>query len=216
MESRIMLDVTAAELEVLLASGWRRFGPSYFRPRCGCCEACVSLRVPVERFVPSRSQRRVLQKCAGLRVELGAPRLDQARLRLYRAWHAMREKARGWEPDAIDVNSYALTFCFPHAAAREVAYYKDDRLVAVGITDETERAMSAVYCYYDPSYAASSLGVFNVLANIALARSRNKEHVYLGYHVAGCASLEYKSLFRPHEVLREAPGGAEPPCWEPV
>jgi arginine-tRNA-protein transferase len=28
-------------------------------------------------------------------------------------------------------------------------------------------------------------------------------HVYLGYHVAGCRSLEYKGRFRPNEVLGE-------------
>jgi leucyl-tRNA---protein transferase len=26
-------------------------------------------------------------------------------------------------------------------------------------------------------------------------------HLYLGYHVAGCRSLEYKANFRPNETL---------------
>jgi arginyl-tRNA--protein-N-Asp/Glu arginylyltransferase len=36
---------------------------------------------------------------------------------------------------------------------------------------------------------------------IAAARERHLPHVYLGYYVEGCRSLEYKARFRPNEVL---------------
>ena len=32
LETRLMVDVEPAELEAMLERGWRRFGPSYFRP----------------------------------------------------------------------------------------------------------------------------------------------------------------------------------------
>jgi hypothetical protein len=55
---------------------------------------------------------------------------------------------------------------------------------------------------------ARSLGTFNILSLLASARERGLPHVYLGYHVAGCRSMEYKRKFRPNEVLR--PNGT----WE--
>jgi arginine-tRNA-protein transferase len=61
LEYKLMLDVTAAELDHLLERGWRRFGVAYFRPRCAACQACVPLRIPTDRFRPGRAQRRVLR-----------------------------------------------------------------------------------------------------------------------------------------------------------
>src|SRR5262245_8109973 len=46
----------------LLRSGFRRFGMVVFRPACEGCAECVPIRVPVDRFQPSRSQRRVIRR----------------------------------------------------------------------------------------------------------------------------------------------------------
>ena len=94
-----------------------------------------------------------------------------------------------------------MQFCFPHAAAREFSYWEDDHLVAVGIADETPRALSAVYCYYDPGRSHLSLGTLNVLRAIGYARYRHLAYVYLGYRVEGCPSLRYKGRFLPQERL---------------
>src|SRR5688572_18942541 len=58
LEYRLMEDVSPAQLEEMLARGWRRLGPFYFRPACGGCFECISLRVPVARFAPRESQKR--------------------------------------------------------------------------------------------------------------------------------------------------------------
>ena len=67
--------------------------------------------------------------------------------------------------------------------------------------DALPEALSAIYCYYDPTERARSLGTFNILSLLASARERGLPHVYLGYYVAGCRSMEYKRTFRPNEVL---------------
>ena len=71
LEVRVMLDVTPPEMDALLERGWRRFGPIYFRPACAACAECVSLRVPAERFAPSKSQRRAARACGRLRRVVG-------------------------------------------------------------------------------------------------------------------------------------------------
>lgn len=217
-DTRIVVGDTADDLEGMLIRGWRRFGPVQFRPACATCGECVPLRIPVADFQPSRSQRRAARACAGLRVTIGAPRIDEERLALYRAWHGSREQMREWEPSDLDARDYRLQFAFPHPAARELAYYDDQpdlpaRLVGLAICDETPRAWNATYFFYDPAYARRSIGVANILRQVDVARARGIHHVYLGFRVLGCQSMRYKAAFTPHELLEGRPGLGDEPVW---
>jgi arginyl-tRNA--protein-N-Asp/Glu arginylyltransferase len=220
LEYKYLVDVGPAELEAMLARGWRRFGLSYFRPACSPCGACVSLRVPVATFERSRSQRRAANGCASLRCEIGPVRVDRERLALYAAWHSGRERERGWGPMPLGRKQYEEEFAFPHPCAREVVYYDDEapdgrgpRLVGVGLCDELPGAWSAIYFFHDPAYAQRSLGVFHVLNLVARARDQGKAHVYLGYRIAECVSMQYKARFGPHELLEGRPADEEEPRW---
>jgi arginine-tRNA-protein transferase len=216
LEHRVMLDVSPEELDRLLERGWRRFGPDYFRPACAACSKCISTRVPVASFAPTKSQRRALRNAAGLRVMVGAPSVDEERIALYQRWHADREAAREWSPSRLDEREYTFQFAFPHPSAREVALHDDDaggRLVGIGICDETPRAWSLVYFFFDPAYASRSLGVANVLYGIEIARARGLRHVYLGYVVEACPSLRYKGAFGPREELMGWADPHEEPRW---
>ena len=213
LEVRVMLDVTTEELGTMLARGWRRFGPCYFRPQCQACEACVTLRIRVDEFRPTRSQRRARNRAARLQRVVSRPSVDDARIALYRKWHKEREGARGWEPSPLRADRYALDFAFPHPSAREAAYYDGDELVGIGLFDDTPDALSAVYFFYDPDLKRDSLGVANVVALVDDARRAKKPYVYLGYRVLGCDSLEYKSDFVPHELLSVRPREDENPAW---
>jgi arginine-tRNA-protein transferase len=213
-ETLLMTGVSPVDLEKLLERGWRRFGPVYFRPVCIECQECVSVRVPVASFTLSPNLKKVLRRTAHLKIEVGPPAVDEARLSLYRRWHKGRENERGWKRDTIGAESYAMQFCFPHAAAREFSYWEDGQLVAVGIADQTPRALSAVYCYHEPARARLSLGTFNVLHAVEYAREHGLSHVYLGYRVEGCESLRYKGRFQPQERLRGRVEAEEEPNWE--
>src|SRR5713226_6390081 len=57
----VLVDVTAAQHDALLARGWRRFGCEWFRPVCPACTACRSLRIPRVTFALSQRQRRALR-----------------------------------------------------------------------------------------------------------------------------------------------------------
>jgi arginine-tRNA-protein transferase len=216
LEVSVMLDVTPIEMEALLERGWRRFGPAYFRPACASCAECVSLRIVAKRFIWSKSQRRAARACAYLRRVVGVPRVDSERLALYAKWHAARERDRGWDPNPQTRDRYALEFAFPHECARESAFYDDaagGRLVGLGLFDETPKALSAAFFFYDPEYAHKSPGTANVLSLVDDARKSCREYVYLGFRVAGCQSLRYKATFRPHELLCGRPAAGEPPLW---
>ncbi|MFZ5444786.1 MAG: GNAT family N-acetyltransferase [Myxococcota bacterium] len=214
LEYRLMVDVTPLELEALLVRGWRRFGPAYFRPACVGCDECHSIRLDVHRFEPTTSQRRALKRSHRFRVEMGRPRIDAARLELHKHWHGTREDARGWEPTLLTEDEYATQFAFPSTTGREMAWYDEtDRLVALGLVDVTPNCFSAAYFFYHPDIARLSPGVGNVMRCVEMARELGCQHMYLGYRVRECASLKYKGLFQPHELLAGRPAMHETPVW---
>jgi leucyl-tRNA---protein transferase len=216
LEHRVLLDVSPHEADELFDRGWRHFGPGWFRPACRDCSACLSTRILVDGFAPSRSQRRVRRRAAPLRAVVGEPVFDRTRLALFHTWQHDRVHARGWEPAPFGAKDYWMRFTFATPFAREIAFYDDDadgRLVMVSICDETPRAWSAVFCFYDPAYQRVSPGVANILELLELARAGGQRHVYLGYCVLDCQSLRYKAAFHPQELLVGLPGDDEVPRW---
>src|SRR4051812_23500517 len=48
--------------EALTQSGFRRSQMIAYRPACDGCNACVSVRIVTDEFVPSRGQRRIMKR----------------------------------------------------------------------------------------------------------------------------------------------------------
>jgi leucyl-tRNA---protein transferase len=192
-------DVAPDDYMDRLRHGWRRFGYAIFRPECAACNMCRSLRVPTHTFQASSSQRRVWKKNQGVvAVRIGAPAVSRARIELWRKFHQHGVEAKGWPQQTADDPGMLLQNPFP---IEEWTYHVDDKLVGVGYVDVLPQGLSAIYFYWHPEEQARSLGTFNVLSLIASARERQLPHVYLGYYVEGCRSLEYKASFRPNELL---------------
>jgi arginyl-tRNA--protein-N-Asp/Glu arginylyltransferase len=132
-------------------------------------------------------------------VRCGSPALSRDRLDLWARFHQHGHQTKGWPAEAGDDPGIMLHNPF---RTEEWTYYVEDRLIGVGYVDALPEALSAIYFYWDPLERARSLGTFHVLSMMAAARQRDLPHVYLGYYVEGCRSLEYKRRFRPNEVLR--------------
>ncbi|MET0553642.1 MAG: arginyltransferase [Vicinamibacteria bacterium] len=189
----------------LMDLNFRRLGDLVYRPVCDACSACRQLRVPVRSFAPSRAQRRCLARNADVVAATAEPVLTDEKADLYRRYLAGRHDGQmDGSPDELERFLYAGT-----ARTVETCYRLAGRLVAVGIADLEPRALSAVYCYFDPDLPGRGLGVLNVLALIGEARARDLPWVYLGYFVAGSRTMAYKAGYRPCEAL--TPEGA----WEP-
>ena len=74
-------------------------------------------------------------------------------------------------------------------------------LVGVAIADRAADALSAVYCFYDPSFARLSLGTYSVLKQIGALPQWGLRYLYLGLYVAGNRAMAYKARYLPHERL---------------
>ena len=201
--------LTREEYQARLLAGWRRFGHSLFRPECVGCRACQSIRVCVPEFAPNRSQRRAIAANADVRIEVGEPCVTDEKLRLYDRFHAFQAGFKHWPEHAReDANSYAESFVANPYPTDEWCYYVGDRLVGVGYVDPLPAGPSAIYFFYDPDERQRSLGTFNVLSVLRRAKADGAPHLYLGYFVDGCRSLEYKGNFLPNERL--SPAGWRP------
>lgn len=185
----------------LLESHHRRSGWIVYRPVCRGCQACRPIRLPVARFAPSRSQRRCERRNADLTLELGPPEPSEEKRLLHNRFVESRFD-RG-ESGFPSLASYAEVFGPSPVTTVEMRYRREGRLIGLGIVDLLPEVVSSVYFFFDPDEARRSLGTFSILREIELARSTGRPWVYLGYHVAGCQEMAYKSRFRPCELLHD-------------
>lgn len=202
IEYQRVVSMTAAEYQVRMSEGWRRFGHTIFHPVCRQCHECRTLRVLVDRFTPNRSQRRVRKRNEGvIALTIGSPGVSHEKLDLYDRYHAFQSDFKDWAAHPPkDLEEYVGAYVDNPFPTLEFCYRLDGVLVGVGYVDATPEALSAVYCFYDPELRDHSLGTWNVLSVIEQAALTGRPHVYLGYFVEGCRSLEYKANFGPNQI----------------
>lgn len=190
--------LTGEELEQRLAAGDRRQGMFLYRTACPQCRACEPIRLDVRTYQPNRSQRRALARGdARLRYEVGPPLLDETRVELYNRHKQLRELGDG----EIDLAGYRQFLVMTCCESFEIRYMLDDKLVGVALADRSTDALSAVYCFYDPSYEELSLGTYSILKQVELCRTWGLRYLYLGLYIGDCERMRYKARFLPHERL---------------
>ena len=200
-ESVSVAQLSPAEYEDLMNRGWRKFGRVLFHPICEGCQECRPLRIPTNEFIPNRSQQRAWRKNADLQVRYAAPSIDAARLDLYRRYQAGQTETKGWPDTEGTAKSYARQFVHNPLPSIEISLWEADVLRAVVIADITPSTVSGVYHFHDPDCRSRSLGTYALLHTIELARRMEKPWAYFGFFVSGCASMQYKAHFQPHEIL---------------
>jgi arginyl-tRNA--protein-N-Asp/Glu arginylyltransferase len=183
----------------LVQHGFRRSGLFVYRPWCDQCRACIPVRLPVQQFKPDRSQRRAQKTHADLKVRvLGLEYLETHYL-LYQRYQMARHSGGGMDQDnreqyqsfilKSNVNSFLAEFTL------------DNQVQMVSLIDQLDDGISSVYTFYNPDLAGASLGVFNILWQIELAKQMQLPYVYLGYWIDQCRKMAYKTRYQPIEGL---------------
>lgn len=188
---------TAPHYRVLMDHRFRRSGDQFYAPQCSECDACQPIRVDVLAFVPRKDQVRCTKKNNDLSVTFHPRGIDDERNQLYQRY---QNEIHEDEPSE-DAGAFLVADAGVHGGelhARNAA----GQLLAVSIIDSFDDALSSVYCYWHPDYAARSLGTFMALAEIEYAQQQQKSWLYLGFHVAGCSKMTYKARYKPYELLQ--------------
>jgi len=201
----------AAELNDLLThGGFRRSQSIAYRPACESCRACISVRVVVEDFRPTRSMRRVLDRNRDIvgEMRVGVPTSEQ--YTVFRSYLDQRHRDGGMAD--MTVLDYAMMVEDSHVETRIVEYRRrgpdsaingrgSGALLAVALTDVLGDGLSMVYSFFESDHSSRSLGTFMILDHLARARRMGLPYVYLGYWVQGSRKMDYKGRFLPQERL---------------
>ncbi len=192
----------------LSQQGFRRSQNVLYRPSCPGCNACMSARIKVAGFTPSRSQRRILKRNSTLHRQVKAPWATEEHYELFQKYLNSRHADGGMA--GMDIFEFAAMIEETPVMTRVVEYYErdetgEDRLIAACLSDVLEDGLSMVYSFFDPTLENRSLGAFIILDHIHMAQESGLPYVYLGFWVPGSPKMAYKSRYRPLEIFH---GGA--------
>ncbi len=197
-------------IDNLLKGGFRRSQNIAYMPYCEGCRACVSVRVLVDDFLPTRSQKRIARRNLDLTARRMPARPTAEQYGLFRDYIDARHGDGGMAD--MTVLDYAMmvedsivdTFITEYRARPENALdgrSEDWPLVGGALCDRLSDGISMVYSFYDVGDTARSLGTYMILEHAAYARRLGLPYLYLGYWVAGSPKMAYKTKFSPQEHL---------------
>ncbi|KUJ80803.1 arginyl-tRNA--protein transferase [Ruegeria marisrubri] len=184
----------------LSQQGFRRSQNVLYRPSCSDCSACLSARIDVSAFRPSKSQKRTVKRNEHLERRATSPWATDDQFELFRRYLDTRH-ADGGMAD-MDVFEFAAMIEETPIRSRVVEYSdaRTGNLTAVSLTDVLDDGLSMVYSFYDPHQPQSSLGTYMILDHIEIAREAGLPYVYLGYWVPGSSKMGYKAKFSGLEI----------------
>ncbi|MBM9594150.1 arginyltransferase [Roseitranquillus sediminis] len=188
--------------DTLSKQGFRRSQNVLYRPSCAECSACISVRIRVADFRPTRSQRRVLRRNRDLKRDATSPWATEEQYQLFRTYLDSRHSDGGMAD--MDIFEFAAMIEETPIRSRVIEYTTSGitgrDLAAVCLTDVLDDGLSMVYSFYDPQLATDSLGTYVILDHIEIAREAGMPYVYLGYWVPGSPKMGYKAKFPALEV----------------
>ncbi len=199
-------------MDQVWAAGWRHFGRYFFRystqqAKDGGLQTITPLRISLASCSFTKSQRRALNKNAGLRTEISPATLDGELRALFQ-----RHKQRFTHniPDTLE------TFLGPDPArgpceCRMLRVFDGEQLIAASFLDLGQQAASSVYAIFEPEHAARSLGIYTLLLEIQHCRAAGLRWLYTGYATREPSVYDYKKQFRGTEALAWTTG-----AWLPA
>lgn len=182
----------------LTERGFRRSGQFLYKPDCINCQACISIRIPVNQYVFSRNDKRVLNRNADLSVKTVANIFTDECYHLYENYITTRHHDGDMHPPSQEQYENFLTTAFD--TTQYFIFSQQDEIKVIAVVDKLTNAFSSVYTFFDPHDEKRSLGTFSILWQIKKAQELHLDYIYLGYWVKDCPKMRYKTRFRPAEI----------------
>lgn len=217
-----LVGTEARELHTMLSvGGFRRSQNIAYRPACEGCQACVSVRVRVDDFRPTKSMKRIIERNRDVISSESDNQASSEQYALFRDYLDARHDDGGMAQ--MSVLDYAMMIEDSHIDTHIVSYRERQPgalsqpgalageplgadtgpLLGVCLSDELSDGFSMVYSFFDPapSMQKRSLGTYMILDHIERARKAGLPYLYLGYFVEGSPKMAYKARFQPQEHL---------------
>ena len=196
--------------DTLTLAGFRRSQTIAYRPACEGCSACISIRIPVDDFKPSRSMRRVMAANRDLIGQVQPNRATSEYYALFRDYLRTRHPEGGMAD--MSVMDFTLMVEDSHVTTEIVDYRRRGPdsfingrgagpMLAAALIDVLSDGVSMVYSFYASEEDERSLGTFMILDQIERTRKRGLPYLYLGYFIEESPKMAYKARFLPQERL---------------
>lgn len=187
--------ISSHQLDLLLADGWRHFGIHFFRYSFGFYNGdirrVIPLRIKIQDFSLSKSQRRIINKNKNLQTIIRPIEITEEKENLFER-HKKRFK-RGTPYSIFDfLSSDAANI---PCQGFETSVYDGDKLLAASFFDIGETSISSIYAMFAPEESKRSLGIFTMLLEIEFAKQNDKTFYYQGYSYEGESFYDYKKRF---------------------
>jgi len=206
------IPITQGMASALNLQGFRRSGRYMYKTSCPACNACQPLRVLTNEFSPNKSQRRTLKNNQYLATRIISP--NEITPAIYESYYSLYENyihqrhvdGDMYPPSRDQFDSFIGEL---YDFSQIIEFKLGDEPVMVALYDQLSDGLSAIYTFFDPTYGKRSLGAFAILWQIQLCRQLDLPYLYLGFWVAECNKMNYKSFYRPHEIFVEGRWQAE-------
>ena len=196
----IMDDINKSnEYEHLIKSGFRRSHNILYNQVCADCNLCKSIRINVNNFKLSKSNKRVLNKNKNLFTKKLSDNPSKEQFTLFKKY--LEFKHNNSEMNEMDFQDYCKMFVSKGINTKVYEYFYKGELVGCVISDFLEGSISMVYSFYSELFLKNSFGKYIILDHFRLAKDFDMDYVYLGYWVEGSSKMEYKNSFNSSEVL---------------
>lgn len=195
------VSLSPEQTDEYLARGWRHNSWYFYRNTCGNCRRCLPIRLQVDAFAPSKSQRRVLKNNSTTEFKIFEPMdfavkyIRQSLSLFNRFLHIRYDKA------PHDLGEYFNEFFISPSPTLISALFVNGKLAGNGFLDLGKTSLSTIYFSFDPQFSSLSPGTFSIIKEIEWARNNGLQYYHLGYYIREISSMQYKGLFRPFQLL---------------
>ena len=184
----------------LSKQGFRRSQNIIYRPNCQRCTQCRSVRILVENYSFSKSEKRILSKNRNIKRYQCAPLATEDQYELFSKY--LHQRHHGGGMSEMDSFEFSAMIEESNVHTKLYEYYdRNDKLIAVSITDIISDGLSMVYSFFDVDFPKKSLGKFMILDHIRIAKEIGLKHLYLGYLIEDSPKMRYKAQFSPLEYF---------------
>lgn len=203
-------DKSPLVIDNLLKGGFRRSQNIAYMPYCEGCQACISVRVIVDEFQPTKSMKRNVDANRDLISRRIPAQPSSEQYALFRSYIDARHGDGGMaDMSALDYammvdDSTVETFLTEYRLKPENPLDSDPAswpLIGVALCDRLSDGISMVYSFFDPDMPKRSLGTYMIMDHISQCRALGLPYLYLGYWISGSRKMSYKTRFEPQEQL---------------
>ena len=182
----------------LIEKGFRRSGQYIYKPNCKSCTACIPIRLPVQKFLFSKTQKRIYKKYGFFKVREAPLTFKQKHFDLYLKYQNKRHSYINNDQNNLDdYNDFLIK---SNVKSKFIEFWDGDSLKIVSIVDIVSDGISAVYTFYDPDDKKVSYGTYSIIWLINWCKAQQLKYMYLGYWIGECKKMKYKTNFKPYEL----------------